>query len=548
MMSMRSMSIWSVCTLILSIGVTGYVGSPKSWFRGVPIRAEGGWRKQEQSASSRGNSLSQSTATMEDITTERRQTIREWAERRNIATENIIRDLERAMEISTPQFEVSKTQTKREKMLVEPDHRPFPGDEETLFDETKTATLFDEVAVINEKPGVVKEEKNVLGTGAVDQDKNKKGDLNKARKLKQQERKEKKASKSKRAQAEAFAVISGSQNQALLLQLKNMAKSELLRPEEEVALARKVQRLMHWEEEREALTNRLEREPSEIEWAIACGISRQAAISGGFARARAKCARAKAAMVSSNLRLVVSIAKRYQNRGLSLQDVIQEGIFGLSRAVEKFDPERGFKFSTYATWWIRQAVMRAIADQSRTIRLPVHIHDQLQSMKKFQRDLAVEYGREPTRNEIATKLDISVDKLEFLKHCEYQTVSMDEGGANGAGKGSSAGASPENKPQSLAEILPDSRPLPMERADQSALQDEVQKLLRSALSDREIHVVQLRFGLTDGRPRTLEEIGKCYSITRERVRQIEARALHKLRQPYRNHKLEAYVREGSVRP
>mmetsp|Transcript_21469 Transcript_21469/g.85392 ORF Transcript_21469/g.85392 Transcript_21469/m.85392 type:complete len:341 (-) Transcript_21469:666-1688(-) len=331
-----------------------------------------------------------------------------------------------------------------------------------------------------------------------------------------------------------------------------MAGTPLLTADEEKELARKVQKLCRWEAERAQLAQELEAstdgqrtEPTEVEWAVRCGLSEAAARTGLFRRARQKCREAKSRMVSANLRLVVSIAKRYQHRGLAFQDVIQEGIFGLTRAVEKFDPERGFKFSTYATWWIRQAVMRAIADQSRVIRLPVHIHDQLQSLKKASRNLAFELGREATPAELQSRSRVAADKLDFILRCDRQTVSIEEEriGASGAGgKGSRAGGDP-GAGGKIADVLPDQKALPDECADVGALRTEVASMLRSTLSEREIAVVRMRFGLGDGKARTLEDIGRTFSITRERVRQIEARALNKLRQPYRNHKVGAYVKD-----
>ena len=352
-----------------------------------------------------------------------------------------------------------------------------------------------------------------------------------------------KAAKTKREVEMRKKASYKARDEGLHWQISNMGQSELLRADEEQALARKVQKLVGWERSKAELAESIGREPSESEWACAVGLPASAAQSGAFERARERGCRARSAMVSANLRLVVSIAKRYQHRGLNFQDVIQEGTFGLARAVDKFDPEKGFKFSTYATWWIKQSVMRAIADQSRTIRLPVHIHDQLQSIKKVKRELHAEFGREANDAELAERLDVNGNRLDFLRGCEYQTVSMETPlKAGSGGKGSGAGGSPGGAtPATLSETIRDSSPLPDEHAEHSALRSDVLALLRSALSERECDVVRLRFGLDDGRPRTLEEIGTIFSVTRERVRQIEARALHKLRQPYRNHALEPYV-------
>jgi len=332
-------------------------------------------------------------------------------------------------------------------------------------------------------------------------------------------------------------------DEGLHWQIRNMGRTKLLTPDEEKALARKVQRLVKWEGLRANLTESLGREPSEMEWGTACKIAPEAIACGSFAKARRACQRAKATMINANLRLVVSISKRYQHRGLHFQDVIQEGTFGLTRAVEKFDPEKGFKFSTYATWWVKQAVMRAIADQSRTIRLPVHVHDQLQSLKKAARDINSEAGRDAKEEELAGRLDLTSQKLAFLRGCESMTTSMDAT-VRVSGKGSSAGTGGSGSETKVADGISDPAALPDERAEASSLQSDIHGLLRTSLSDRECDVVRLRFGLDDGRARTLEEIGTVFRITRERVRQIEARALHKLRQPYRNHLLEAYTTGG----
>mmetsp|Transcript_24681 Transcript_24681/g.36187 ORF Transcript_24681/g.36187 Transcript_24681/m.36187 type:complete len:578 (+) Transcript_24681:107-1840(+) len=322
--------------------------------------------------------------------------------------------------------------------------------------------------------------------------------------------------------------------------LKSMGSHELLQAHEEKILAREIQKLILWEETRNALEDELMRPPTYAEWATKVDpkLSVQA-----MKRQIRRSQRAKSALTESNLRLVVSIAKRYTNRGLNFQDLCQEGTLGLTRACEKFDPERGFRFSTYATWWIKQGIMRAIADQSRTIRLPVHIHDQLNTIRKTEGDLRDELGRQPTLQEVADKLQLTVEKIEFLKNKGLKSISMETPLNSGKGKGSSAGGGGGGGREFLLQdTVGDPAEIPVDAASNQMLKDDVSRLL-STLNSREQAVVRMRFGLDDGKAKTLEEIGRRFSVTRERIRQIEARALHKLRQPYRNHSVKCYVNE-----
>jgi RNA polymerase primary sigma factor len=311
-------------------------------------------------------------------------------------------------------------------------------------------------------------------------------------------------------------ITSGGSSDPVRMYLKEIGKTRLLTASEEVALARCVECGLD-------ATDRL----LEAETGPELGVERERLAQDE--RVRREGLVAKRILVESNLRLVVSIAKRYRNRGMAFLDLIQEGNLGLMRAVEKFDYTKGFKFSTYATWWIRQAITRAIADQARTIRIPVHMVDTINKVMRAQRQLLQDYGREPTVDEVAARAEMTPDRVRDILKVSQETVSLEQ---------------PMGEDDfSLSDLIEDEAAVaPSEAAARAMLNEAVNQAL-AELSERERRVVRMRFGLDDGEMRTLEEVGREFGVTRERIRQIESKTLAKLRHPMHSGHLRDYLED-----
>ncbi|HEY7594995.1 MAG TPA: RNA polymerase sigma factor [Actinophytocola sp.] len=297
--------------------------------------------------------------------------------------------------------------------------------------------------------------------------------------------------------------------------LKQIGKVALLNAEEEVELAKRIEAGLYAaervrkadDEQSEKLVPQMRRD---LRWIVRDG------------------ERAKNHLLEANLRLVVSLAKRYTGRGMAFLDLIQEGNLGLIRAVEKFDYTKGYKFSTYATWWIRQAITRAMADQARTIRIPVHMVEVINKLGRIQRELLQDLGREPTPEELAKEMDITPEKVLEIQQYAREPISLDQ----------TIGDEGDSQ---LGDFIEDSEAVvAVDAVSFTLLQDQLQSVL-ATLSEREAGVVRLRFGLTDGQPRTLDEIGQVYGVTRERIRQIESKTMSKLRHPSRSQVLRDYL-------
>ena len=306
---------------------------------------------------------------------------------------------------------------------------------------------------------------------------------------------------------------------------KEMARYPLLRADEEIELARQVRFLGKVEELRDRLKQESSPVPTKVEIATALSLSviqlNQQLYNGRIAKRK---------MIRSNLRLVVSIAKRYLNRGVPFLDLIQEGAIGLKRAAEKFDPDKGYKFSTYAYWWIRQGITRTIANDARTIRLPIHIVEKLNKLKKAHRELRKELQRNPNEIELAESLEISADQLRALQQVRRRALSLN----HRVGKGEDT---------ELMELLEDGNTQsPESMISETMMRQDICNILAEVLTEREKDIIALRYGLTTGEPHTLEEVGGMFNLSRERVRQIQTKAMRKLRRPQVAARLKGWLK------
>ncbi|PMB47515.1 RNA polymerase sigma factor, RpoD/SigA family [Fischerella thermalis CCMEE 5205] len=305
---------------------------------------------------------------------------------------------------------------------------------------------------------------------------------------------------------------------------KEMARYPLLKPDEEVELARRVRFLEEVNEIQAALRQELGHQPTKASIAAHLQITEKQ-LENRLYQGRV----AKRKMIRSNLRLVVSIAKRYLNRGVPFLDLIQEGAMGLNRATEKFDPDKGYKFSTYAYWWIRQAITRAIANDARTIRLPIHIVEKLNKLKKAQRELKQRLGRNPNEVEMAEALEIPPQQLRQLQQLRRQALSLN----HRVGK---------EEDTELMDLLEDEdNQSPEAKMNESMMRQEIWEVLGDVLTPREKDVISLRYGLTTSEPCTLEEVGNMFNLSRERVRQIQSKAMRKLRRPHIAKRLKGWL-------
>ncbi|QLE58420.1 RpoD/SigA family RNA polymerase sigma factor [Nostoc sp. TCL26-01] len=305
---------------------------------------------------------------------------------------------------------------------------------------------------------------------------------------------------------------------------KEMARYPLLKPDEEVELARRVKFIEEYKDAQAALQLELGQLPTKAQIAAQFEATEKQ-LETRLYQGRV----AKRKMIRSNLRLVVSIAKRYLNRGVPFLDLIQEGAMGLNRATEKFDPDKGYKFSTYAYWWIRQAITRAIANDARTIRLPIHIVEKLNKLKKAQRELKQKFSRNPTEAEMAEALEVSVPQLRQLQQLRRQALSLN----HRVGK---------EEDTELMDLLEDEDNLsPEAKMNENMMRQEIWEVLGDVLTPREKDVISLRYGLTTSEPCTLEEVGNMFNLSRERVRQIQSKAMRKLRRPHIAKRLKGWL-------
>jgi RNA polymerase sigma factor (RpoD-like family) len=306
---------------------------------------------------------------------------------------------------------------------------------------------------------------------------------------------------------------------------KEMARYPLLQPSEEIELARQVRFLSRADELSEALSKELGYFPSRADLAARMNLTDRE-----FNQKLREGRAAKRRMIRSNLRLVVSIAKRYLNRGVPFLDLIQEGALGLNRATEKFDPDKGYKFSTYAYWWIRQGITRTIANDARTIRLPIHIVEKLNKLKKAHRDLRRDLQRNPTETELADALDVTIDQLRSLQQVRRRSLSLN----HRVGKGEDT---------ELMELLEDSNTkTPESKISETMMRQEITSVLAEVLTEREKDIITLRYGLATGETHTLEEVGGIFNLSRERVRQIQTKAMRKLRRPQVAARLKGWLK------